>query len=135
MVKGKIVYKGDLRAECIHEGGSRIEIDAPKDIGGKGEFFSSTDLLPTGLASCMLISMAMAARKVGVELKGATAETEKEMTSAPQRRIGKITVRIRSELSPASQIREKLEQAALHCPVHHSLHPDVRVEVEFVWGL
>lgn len=135
MVKGKIIYKGDLRAECIHEAGTRIETDAPKDIGGKGEFFSPTDLLPTALASCMLISMAMAARKVGVEFKGATAETEKEMTSAPHRRIGKITVRIRSELSPTSQIREKLEHAALHCPVHHSLHPDVRVEVEFVWGL
>lgn len=135
MVKGKIVYKGDLRAECVHEGGARIETDAPKDIGGRGEFFSPTDFVPTGLASCMLISMAMAARKVGLELKGATAETEKEMTSAPQRRIGKITVRIRSELSPSSQIREKLEQAAFHCPVHHSLHPDVRVEIEFVWGL
>jgi uncharacterized OsmC-like protein len=135
MVKAKVVYEGDLRAQCIHESGARIESDAPKDIGGKGEFFSPTDLLATGLAGCMLISMALSARKAGVELKGITADVEKEMASAPHRRIGKIVVRIRSELSLSAQIREKIEQAALHCPAHHSLHPDIKLEIDFIWGL
>jgi putative redox protein len=49
--------------------------------------------------------------------------------------LGKIIVHIRSSLSPDSQVREKLEKAALDCPVHHSLHPDIKVEVDFVWGL
>lgn len=135
MVKMKFVYKGDLRVECFHESGAKVENDAPKDIGGKGEFFAPTDQIASGLAACMLMSMAMAAHKVGVDLKGITAEAEKEMTSVPHRRIGKITVRIRSGLSPNQQVREKLEKAALHCPVHQSLHPDVKIEVDFVWGL
>lgn len=135
MTKMKVLYTGNLHTECSHESGAKIQTDAPLDNGGKGEAFSPTDLFAVSLASCMLTIMGIAARKVGAELTGATAEVEKEMTSVPHRRIGKIIVRIRSVLSPNSQIREKLEKAAFECPVHHSLHPDIKVEVDFVWGL
>lgn len=134
MVKMKVLYKGDLHTECLHESGSVIETDAPKDIMGKGERFSPTDLFAVSLATCMLTIMAMAARKLGIELKGMTAEVEKEMALQP-RRIGKIIVRFRSPLVLNAQSCEKLEKAAFDCPVHHSLHPDVKVEVDFVWGL
>ena len=135
MTKMKLLYKGDYHTDCFHESGAKIETDAPKDNMGKGESFSPTDLFAVSLASCMLTIMAIAARKVGVELKGMTAEVEKEMVTAPARRIGKIIVRIRSEQSPNAQIREKIERAAFDCPVHHSLHPDIKVEVDFIWGL
>lgn len=135
MTKMKAVYLGDLRTECTHETGSKIQTDAPKDNMGKGETFSPTDLFAASLGTCMLTIMGIAARKVAVDLKGATAEVEKGMVTGPQRRLGKIIVRIRSALSPTPQIREKLEKAALECPVHHSLHPDIKVEVDFIWGL
>jgi putative redox protein len=135
MVKMKVVYQGKWRTECIHESGAKIETDAPKDIGGSGEFFSPTDLVAVGLASCMMTLMAINAGKLGVDLEGTTVEVEKEMVSAPMRRIGKMIVRFRSPTLPNSLAREKLEKAALSCPVHHSLHPDVKVEVDFVWGL
>jgi len=135
MVKIKVLYQGDLRTECIHESGAKIATDAPKDNLGRGEDFSPTDLFVVSLGSCMLTLMGIAAQKVGVELKGATAEVEKEMAAGPVRRVGKIIVRIRSALSPNPQIREKLERAALECPVHKSLHPDIKLEIDFVWGL
>ena len=135
MTKMKARYLGDLHTECVHESGARIETDAPKDNEGKGMAFSPTDLFAASLATCMLTLMGIHARKVGVDLKGASAEVEKEMVNAPHRRIGKLIVRIRSSLSPNAQVREKLEKAALECPVHHSLHPDIKVEVDFVWGL
>lgn len=135
MTKLKVLYKGDLHTECTHETGAKLATDAPKDNMGKGETFSPTDLFAASLGTCMLTVMGIAANKLGVDLKGMTAEVEKEMASAPHRRIGKIIVRIRSSLSPNAMIREKLERAALECPVHHSLHPDVKVEVDFVWGL
>jgi uncharacterized OsmC-like protein len=83
----------------------------------------------------MLTLMGLAARKLGEDLKGATAHVEKEMTLIPHRRIGKLIVLIRSSLLPNAQVREKLEKAALECPVHHSLHPDIKIECDFVWGL
>lgn len=135
MTKMKVLYMGDLHTECTHESGAKITTDAPKDNMGKGEAFSPTDLFAISLASCMVTLMGIHARKLGVDLKGMTAEVDKEMVVSPLRRIGKVIVRFRSTLSPNEQVREKLERAALDCPVHHSLHPDIKLEFDFVWGL
>jgi putative redox protein len=136
MTKMKIQYLGDLRTECTHlESGAKITTDAPKDNEGKGMSFSPTDLFAASLATCMVTIMGIAAKKTGIDMNGTTAEIEKEMVFAPMRRIGKIIVRIRCPHLPSPQIREKLEQAAMHCPVHASLHPDVKQEIDFVWGL
>lgn len=134
MTKMKVIYLGDLHTECTHESGAKIITDAPKDNMGKGGDFSPTDLFAVSLGSCMMTLMAITAHKLGIELKGMSAEVEKEMSSAP-RRIGKLIVRIRSPFLPNPIAREKLEKEALNCPVHLSLHPDIKVEVDFVWGL
>ena len=132
----KVQYLGDLRTECTHiESGVKILTDAPKDNEGKGMAFSPTDLLAVSVASCMITIMGIAAKKVGFDFSDATAEVEKEMVSAPKRRVGKLIIRIRCPHLPSPQIREKLEQAAIQCPVHASLHPDIKQEIDFVWGL
>lgn len=135
MGKMRVLYLGDLHTECTHETGAKIETDAPKDNMGKGETFSPTDLFAASLATCMLTLMGIASKKLAIELKGMSAEVEKEMSNVGPRRIGKLIVRIRSSHLPNPQAREKLEQAALECPVKHSLHPSIKVEVDFVWGL
>ena len=130
----KLTYQGNLRTRCTHESGSELITDAPKDNEGKGENFSPTDLVAVALASCMLTLMGIAARKLGIDFQ-ATAETEKEMALRPSRRIGKLTVRIRCPLALNPEERAKLEQAALTCPVHASLHPEIKQEIDFIWGL
>lgn len=135
MVKMKVRYLGDLRTECIHEAGARIETDAPKDNFGSGEMFSPTDLVAASLSTCMMTLMAIAAKKIGVDLKGCSAEVEKQMAETAPRRVGKIIVRFRCPLTPSAIEREKLEKAAAQCPVHYSLHPDIKLEYDFVWGL
>jgi putative redox protein len=131
----KILYTGHLHTECSHESGAVIATDAPKDNGGKGESFSPTDLVGTALASCMLTLMGLAAKKLGVEFRDASATVEKTMAPDAPRRIGKLSVhiRVRMELEPA--VRAKLEQAALTCPVHASLHPSLQQEIHFAWGV
>ncbi|MDE3045684.1 MAG: OsmC family protein [Verrucomicrobiota bacterium] len=135
MTKTIFTYQGELRTVCRHESGVELVTDAPKDNQGKGESFSPTDLVAVALASCMLTLMGIAARKLGIDLKGMTAEAEKEMAAHPSRRIGKLVVRIRCPLALSPEQRAKLEQAALTCPVHASLHPDIKQEIDFVWGL
>ena len=136
MTKMKVQYLGELRTECTHvDSGVKIATDAPKDIEGKGMAFSPTDLLAVSVASCMMTLMGIYAKKLGFDLAGTTAEVEKEMVTAPKRRIGKVIVRFRCPHLPSPQVREKLEQAALSCPVHASLHPDVKQEIDFVWGI
>lgn len=131
----KVLYKGELRTECVHENGTRIETDAPKDNEGRGELFSPTDLIAAGLATCMLTYMGIAAKKMGVDLRGTTADVEKTMVSTPRRRIGTLSVRIRCPHVPTPEAQAKLEQAAAHCAVHASLHPEIRFVFDFVWGL
>jgi uncharacterized OsmC-like protein len=130
----KIAYLGDLRTECVHESGAQILTDAPKDNHGKGEQFSPTDLFAVSLGTCMLTIMGIAAHTRGVDLAGTTVEVAKEMQAVPVRRIAKITVHFQIPHCPSTELQKILEQAAVNCPIHYSLHPDLKLDLIFKWG-
>jgi putative redox protein len=129
-----LVCEGDLNVKCIHENGASFLADAPKAVGGKGECFSPTDLLPTALGSCMLITMKLKAKKLGIDLMETKATVEKEMSSAPPRKINSITVSIKSIFKPTPEEKKELENAALTCPVNYSLDPNIKKNTIFFWG-
>lgn len=135
MVTIQVEYQGDLHCKAAH-GPSRAEIstDAPTDNQGRGESFSPTDLVATALGSCMLTVMGILARTLKIDIAGATATVEKEMSGAAPRRIQSLAVKIHIPHALSSEDRLKLERAALTCPVHKSLHPDIQIPIEFVWG-
>ncbi|MGA2501214.1 MAG: hypothetical protein ABSH20_26035 [Tepidisphaeraceae bacterium] len=56
------------------------------------------------------------------------------MVAQPVRRIGRIAVRIHMPRKLSEEDRRRLENAAQMCPVKKSLHQDVEVPIEFVWG-
>ena len=129
-----INYSGKLRTISTHiRSGLTIITDAPTDNNGKGEAFSPTDLVAAALGSCMLTVMGIAAARHSIELAGATVDVSKEMVTEPQRRIGTISVNIRMPKGIPAQKRSMLEHAAHACPVHKSLHPDVKIPVEFTY--
>jgi putative redox protein len=135
MVTIEIQYQGELRCEAVHQpSGTRLNTDAPKDNMGKGESFSPTDLVATALGTCMMTLMGIAARSLNVDLTGTRITVQKEMVATPMRRIGKLGVKITVPTKLTAEQKQKLEQAALTCPVHKSLHPDVQLPVEFVWA-
>ena len=134
MVSVNIVYQGDLHCEAVHPSGSVIETDAPKDNHGKGEKFSPTDLVAAALGTCILTVMGIAAKKLDVNIAGATAQVQKEMTTVPIRRIGRLAVKVHIPTRVSDEHKEILEYAALHCPVHKSLHSDIQSPVQFIWG-
>lgn len=132
----KFQYQRNNTVECIHvASGTCITADAPKDIGGQGSAFSPTDLVGVALASCILITMGLAAKKMGISIEGAVANVEKEMSSAPTRRIGKLVVHLQFPQAFSLDVQKKLEEIAIKCPVHASLHPDVRQEIHFSWNI
>ena len=135
MVKIQLEYQGDLHAKAVHgPSGTELNTDAPKDNQGRGESFSPTDLTATSLGSCMLTTMGIMARTLNVDMAGATAVVEKEMTSEGPRKIRRLTVRIKMPKALGEDDQLKLERAAHTCPVARSLHPDVEQVVEFAWG-
>jgi len=132
MVRVDVVYEGDLHCVAVH-GPSKdtITTDAPVDNRGRGEHFSPTDLLGAAMGTCMLTIMGIAARDRGIDIRGARAEVQKEMSAVPRRHIGKLTVRITLPARLSERERALMEAAARSCPVHASLGPQTEVDLGF----
>jgi uncharacterized OsmC-like protein len=128
-------YEGELHCRALHgPSGSALVTDAPRDNQGRGEAFSPTDLVATAFGTCILTTMAIAARKHGLELKGMRFETTKEMSADLPRRIVRLATRIWVPIPESHPAAKPLMGAAHACPVHRSLHPDVEKPIEFVWS-
>ena len=135
MVKIGVEYQGGLHCKATHApSGSELNTDAPKDNQGRGESFSPTDLVATALGTCMLTIMGILARTLQIDITGSTASVEKEMTATAPRRIHRLTVHIHVPHAIPAEDQEKFERAALTCPVHKSLHPDIEIPLRFTWG-
>lgn len=125
-------YQGDLHCTARHEpSGNALETDAPKDNQGRGAAFSPTDLVATAFATCAATTMAIAARKLGVELEGFRYEVTKEMSADAPRRIARLTLDIWLPAATSRVGRDVLERAANGCPVHRSLAPEVERVIRF----
>lgn len=135
MVKITGEYQGDLHCLAIHEpSGNRLATDAPKDNQGRGEAFSPTDLLATSLATCIATTMAIVARRQGIDLKGLRFEVTKEMSADAPRRVARLATQLWLPLKRTDEVAQLLEHAAHGCPVHHSLHPQVEKPITFHWA-
>lgn len=129
----KVTYNGNLRTTCVHiRSGNEYITDAPIDNNGKGEAFSPTDTVATGLANCMLTTMGIKAGNLEVDLDGSTAEVTKHMAADP-RRIAKIEVKLELPKAVSEKHRKILENTARTCPVEYSLHPDIERVIDFHW--
>jgi putative redox protein len=135
MVSIQFEYQGDLHCQAVHgPSHTALSTDAPKDNHGRGESFSPTDLVATALGSCMLTTMGILANTLNIDLAGATATVDKEMTSTPSRMVHQLTVKIHVPRAVSADNQTKLERAALTCPVAKTLNPSVQIPTEFTWG-
>lgn len=131
----KVEYLGGLRTEATHlQSGTQIHTDAPRDNQGKGEAFSPTDLVATALATCILTTIGIVAKRDNMtDIDGAFAEVLKVMYPDP-RRIGEIHVKITFPKKNFSDKEKTIYENTAHaCPVARSLHPDLKQLLEFVW--
>jgi len=134
-------YLGGLRSDCTHlQSGTHINTDAPTDNQGRGEAFSPTDLVANALGTCILTTIAIFARRDGLDLKGSEMDITKVMSSEPPRKIARIVVylTLRAEqdgkpVMPDEATRVRLEKIAHTCPVAISLHPDLIQDVTIKW--
>ena len=130
----KVTYLGNLRAESVHlKSNTSFLTDAPVDNNGKGESFSPTDTVATGLASCMITVMGIKANEMDVDMTGTIAHVTKTMASEP-RRISKIEIVIELPFEADVKTRTILERTGTTCPVHFSLHPDIEKVISFNWA-
>ena len=130
-----IEYIGGLKTRAVHgPSGTVLTTAAPADNQGDGSSFSPTDLCATSLGTCLVTTMAIAARKHGVELTGGRVHVEKIMSAEPPRRIARLPVKITMPAGVAEELRGRLEAAARACPVERTLGPDCEIVMTFEWG-
>ncbi len=132
------VYEGGLRCMVKHgPSGNTLLTDAPKDNMGKGESFSPTDLMAAALGSCLVTIMGIVAKGNDLDISGTRVHVEKHMQTKPVRRIASLPATITIPADKARHLaddeKEAMEAAALSCPVHKSLHPDIDSPVRFVY--
>ncbi|HBC03108.1 MAG TPA: OsmC family protein [Aequorivita sp.] len=134
MSTAKVTYLGNLRTENEHlKSGNKFITDAPTDNNGKGEAFSPTDTVATGLANCMITVMGIKARDMQVNMDGTTAMITKIMAADP-RRISRIEVILNFPAGIDNKSRKILENTGRTCPVLYSLHPEIEKIITFNWG-
>ena len=134
MVEIRLAYEGDLHCSAVHQpSGNTLATDAPLDNNGRGQTFSPTDLVATALGACMATVIGIVARRKGLEVEGMTVVVRKIMSDDLPRRIKRLELDLDLPLAASHPDRKLLESAARGCPVHHSLHPEIEVEMNWAW--
>ena len=130
MVPQQTLYLGDLRCRTNH-GPSGVELvsDAPADNQGKGQSFSPTDLVVTALATCIVTTAGILARREEVALEGTRVFSEKHMSAEGPRRILKIILRFEMPRGIPIAFRPKFDVVVRTCPVRLSLNPEITIGV------
>ena len=113
-----------------------VHTDVPAEHGGRGECFSPPELASAALGTCLMSVVAIVAERNGLDVSKMNADLTMEMTASPASRIGSIkaVIRLPDAKDVSDAVRQKLEAAANACPVKNSLHPDINVSVEFIYG-
>jgi putative redox protein len=134
MIEIKLIYEGDLHCSAVHgPSGNTLVTDAPLDNNGRGQAFSPTDLVATALGSCMATVIGIVAKRKQIAVEGMSIMVKKFMTTELPRRIQKIELNLDIPLSDSHPDRKLIEATARGCPVHHSIHPDIEVVMNWNW--
>ena len=94
-----------------------LETDEPEDLGGDDTAPTPLELLPAALASCVVTTIRIFARRKGWELEeiGADIMLDREMRPA------QCTIAVRVPEGLSDEQTRRLEQVAKACAVHRTL--------------
>lgn len=79
----------------------------------------------------MITTAGISAQKDHVNLDGTKVFAEKHMSAGPPRRIVRIVVRIDVAAGVPAEYRPKFERICQTCPVNLSIHPEIKVDLNF----
>jgi uncharacterized OsmC-like protein/pimeloyl-ACP methyl ester carboxylesterase len=127
---GKSGYQTDITA-----GGHRLIADEPVDMGGTDTGPTPYDLLVAGLGACTAITLRMVADRKGWPLEAVTVflshqkihATDCESCTTEGGLLDQIKRQIEISGPLDADQRQRLIEIADRCPVHRSLHGDIKV--------
>ena len=74
------------------------------------------------------------AKRKEIDVTAMSVNARKFMSDDQPRRISRIELDLRMPLFADHPDRKLLESAARGCPVHHSIHPDIDVVMNWTWA-
>lgn len=81
----------------------------------------------------MATVIGIVARRKDLAVEGMQINVRKFMSEDLPRRISRLELDIEIPLPGSHPERAVLEAAAKGCPVHHSIHPDIEVVMNWGW--
>ena len=124
--------------QTIDANGHRLVADEPFDYGGDNTGPSPYDLLTAGLGACTTMTMRMYARHKELPVEHLSVKLRHEKIHAKdcadcETREGKID-RITRQIEIVGDLTEEQRQGLLRiadkCPVHRTLHAEVKIDTE-----
>jgi putative redox protein len=142
-VPGKVVVRETREGrftQLIAAGPHVLRADEPVDAGGLASGPSPYDLLLAGLGACTSMTVRMYADLKKLPLERVTVELRHDKIHAQdcaecetrEGRIDRIERIIRLEGALDEAMRAKLLEIANKCPVHRTLHSEVKVPTRLV---
>lgn len=131
-IRVRLRERGACTVEHV-ESGAVMSTDSAPEFGGGGCSFSATDLLAAALGTCIATSIDTVALRHGVPLDAFLFTVHKTLARDPKR-VAALHVQIDCTAAVEPAVLERLRRAAGACTVHHSLHPDLDVRIEFRTG-
>jgi putative redox protein len=138
---GHVVVSGkpeDIFRVAINADGHHLLGDEPEEYGGTDRGPSPYDLLSAALASCTAMTLNMYARRKRLPLESVRVDVQHGKIHAEdcddcESNGGKIdrfqrTIHLQGGLEPEQ--RQRLLEIADRCPVHRTLHSQVRIDSE-----
>ena len=120
------------------DGRHSLLADEPEELGGTDRGPSPYQLLAAALGACTTMTLRMYASHKGLPLEAVTCDVShdkchREAAEDPGRAAGRVDVfhrilHLQGELDDPT--RERLLAIADRCPVHRTLHSEVRIETE-----
>jgi putative redox protein len=123
----QVTYDGSQHCTAVLEPqGKIVATDCP--YTGKGEEYSPMNLVGTGLAGCMLISMGTLAMRDQLDISGTRVDVK---LAGSEKRIETIDLTFTMPRNFTEIERIKLQRAAEMCPIEHSFHADIPISVRY----
>lgn len=129
MAQVQVSYDGAQHCTALStSNGKLLSLDCPLR---RGEEFSPGSLVASGLAGCMLISMATFAERHSLDIAGTRVDVDMSMAGGVDTHIDAIRIDVYVPAVISGPLRQGIESAAEACPIKHSFRPDTEIVTEF----